>query len=222
MSYDNTDILFQSLVGSQIDVPRFSAVQNELMKHVLPPIPFLPIKNKKGIAKPESDINEFDNWRADQPLPASEQFFPFSFELPDGKRYLLPYEPMVSISGKNIIVRRSVAKTSTQASKHFKGTIKERWSEDDYEITITGVLIGSIMTGDVSQCYPREDFLKLKAAMTAPQRLKVFCEPLQLLDINYIVIEEFSFPFTKGENVQAYSIKAYSDFDHKLLLDIND
>ena len=29
-------------------------------------------------------------------------------------------------------------------------------------------------------------------------------------------------PFTKGENVQAYEIKAYSDFAYNLLLDIND
>ena len=58
--------------------------------------------------------------------------------------------------------------------------------------------------------------------MTAPRALKVYSPPLELLGINRIVIESFSFPFSKGEDVQAYEIKAFSDFDHKLLLDIND
>ena len=50
----------------------------------------------------------------------------------------------------------------------------------------------------------------------------VYCEPLQLLGINRIVIEEMSFPFTKGENVQAYEISALSDFDFNLLLEEKD
>ena len=222
MGYNNTDILFASLVGSKLSIPRFSAVQNELMKHVLPPIPFLPIKYEDTIEAISSDKGEL--WKSDAPTPKAQQFFPFSFVSEDGQSYTLPYEPMISISGKNTIIRRNVAKAkSTNANGiSLGGSIKERWNQADYEITITGVLIGSLLTGSVKECYPISDFEKLRNFMTAPKSLKVRCEPLQLLGINQIVIEDFSFPFTKGENVQAYEIKAYSDFDYKLLLDIND
>ena len=38
MKFDQTGILFASLVGSKVaeSIPRFGAVQNELAKHVLP------------------------------------------------------------------------------------------------------------------------------------------------------------------------------------------
>jgi len=218
MSYSNTDILFASLVGSKVSIPRFTIVQNELTKHVLPPIPFLPFKNETGIAKADGGHDgSVSLWEADAPLPAEQQFFPFSFVGEDGVPYLLPYEPMISISGGNTIVRRNVAKANG-----LVGSIKERWNQKDYEITITGVLIGSLLTGSVSECYPISDFKKLKDFMTTPKALKIYCDPLQLLGINRIVIEDFTFPFTKGENVQAYEIKAYSDFAYNLLIDIND
>jgi hypothetical protein len=123
---------------------------------------------------------------------------------------------MLSISSKNNIVRRNVAKAT------HEGTVKERWSRDDYSITITGVLIGSLLTGSVEDCYPIFDFMELKKIMTIDTVVQVQCEPLQLLGINQIVIEDFSFPFTKGENVQAYEIKAYSDFQHQLLIELAD
>lgn len=218
MVFDRTGILFSSLVGSKVteSIPRFNAVQNELMKRVLPPIPFLPKTNADKIAKVTGDYNGSVH-QADAPLPEDRQFFPFSFVSEDATRYLLPYEPMVNITGKNTIVRRNVAK-----AQNMIGSIKERWNQGDYEITITGVLIGSILTGSVDECFPREDFERLRDQMTAPRSLTVYCEPLQLLGINQIVIEDFSFPFTKGENVQSYEIKAYSDFAYNLLLDIND
>ncbi len=237
MGYNNTDILFASLVGSKVSIPRFNAVQNELMKHVLPPIPFLPLKNKESIAQENADFKtnteyyaqenadfKVNLWKADDPTPEAQQFFPFWFVDDAGNKWLLPYEPMVTISGKNTIIRRNVAKarSTTKNGISIGGSIKERWNQADYEITITGVLIGSLLTGSVQDCYPIKDFERLRDIMITPKSIKVFCEPLQLLGINQIVIEDFSFPFTKGENVQAYEIKAYSDFDYKLLLDIND
>lgn len=218
MKLTQQDILYASLLGTKVTkaIPRFTAVQNELMKHVLPVIPFLPFKNKTEIKEVDTDINA-DLWQADAPTPEDRQFFPFYFEGDDGVKYLLPYEPLVSISGKNTIVRRNVAKANG-----LIGSVKERWNQADYEITITGVLVGSIITGSVGDCYPIEDFERLRDYMTKAAALKVYCDPLQLLGINKIVIEDFNFPFTKGENVQAYEIKAYSDFAHNLLLDIND
>lgn len=214
----NQDILFASLVGNKVaaNVPAFNAIQNELSKHVLPPIPFLPLKNKSGIAQADSSPGQFKNWEATPPLQEEGQFFPFSIGI-DGQKYLLPYEPMVTIGGKNILIRRYVAK-----AYNLIGTIKERWAQDDYEISVTGILMGSILTGNVEDCYPRADFVRLHDAMIRAEALTVYCEPLQLLGINKIAIEDFQFPFTKGENVQAYSFKMYSDYSYDLLLDIND
>lgn len=225
MKFSNTDILFASLVGSKVaeSIPRFEAVQNELMKHVLPPINFLPLNNNRINVPEVQNPGEYDVLKADAPVAESDQFFPLSFTVDEGKTlYLLPYEPMLNINGKNEIIRRNVAKSVAPNGATIPGRIKERWNRDDYEITITGVLIGSLMTGDVSDCYPIDDFLKLKEVVTAPKSLRVKCALFELLGINQIVIEEFNFPFTKGENVQAYEIKAYSDYDYKLLLDIND
>ena len=226
MKFSQTDILFASLVGSKVaqSIPRFNTIQNELGKRVLPPIPFLPLKNEDTID--EVALNSTtDLWQADPSTPKEQQFFPLTFIIPGNNKelsFLLPYEPMISITGKNTIVRRNVAKMKPTTGSAIGGTIKERWSQNDYEITITGVLIGSILTGDASKCYPKDDFQSLLMYLTAAKRIRVECEPLQLLGINYIVIEDFSFPFTKGENVQAYEIKAYSDFEYTLLLDSND
>ena len=236
--YGNSDILFSSLVGTKIaGSGNFGMVQNELMKRVLNVKPFLPfseaaprVREGKGanIESYETSISKTDSsisgkvWKSDERLDEAEQFFPFMFEALNGERYLLPYEPFVSISGKNNIVRRNVAKMQTNTGVDYVGSIKERWSRGDYEITITGALYGSILTGSVEDCFPKSDFEKLRDIMTTPRSIRVFCEPLQLLGINQIVIEDFSFPFSKGENVQAYEIKAYSDFPYKLLLDLND
>jgi len=223
MAFNNNDLLFAKLVGSKVldGSGRFPAVQNELMKHVGKFTPFLGFGDQIGVPKVTGTPSE-NLWQSDKPLGNDGQFFPFTFLGDNGERYLLPYEPFVSISGMNTIIRRNVAKAQTDNGSVVGGTIKERWNQGDYEITITGALYGSILTGSVADCFPREDFLKLKEIMTTPKSLKVYCEPLQLLGINQIVIEDFSFPFSKGENVQAYEIKAYSDFGYKLLLDIND
>ena len=222
MEFNEKSILFASLLGSKVaqQIPRFETVQNEIGKRVLPPISFLPFKNNPvKINEPEGNFNPSELWMADAPKSESEQFFPFTLIDELGREFLLPYEPMLSISSKNNIVKRTVAKAD---DFKYQGTVKERWSRDDYEIKITGVLIGSILTGDVSQCYPKEDFEKLKNFLEGKSSWMVYCEPLQLLGINRIVIEEMSFPFTKGENVQAYEISALSDFDFNLLLEEKD
>ena len=222
MEFNEKSILFASLLGSKVaqQIPRFETVQNEIGKRVLPPISFLPFKNNPvKINEPEVNFNSGELWMADAPKSESEQFFPFTLIDELGREFLLPYEPMLSISSKNNIVKRTVAKAD---DFKYQGTVKERWSRDDYEIKITGVLIGSILTGDVSQCYPKEDFEKLKNFLEGKSSWMVYCEPLQLLGINRIVIEEMSFPFTKGENVQAYEISALSDFDFNLLLEEKD
>lgn len=217
MALDHQDILFASLLGGKAveAIPRFNAIQNELSKRVLPPIPFLSLKNKEEYKQTQSTLSDH-LWNAD-PSNLENQFFPLSLKkIKETQSYTLPYEPIITITGKNNIVTRNIAKQG-----NIIGSIKERWSQEDYQITITGVLIGELLTGKSESCFPMKDFQKLRSYLTAPEALEVMCEPLQLLGINYLVIQDFTFPFTKGENVQAYEIKAISDFSHNLLITVN-
>jgi len=218
---DKNQIIFASLVGSKVaeSLPRFATVQNELSKRVLPviPIPFFGTSTRdEMIDIAYNDYKDLNNWQADKnSLPS--HFFPLTFSRPGtNQAYQFPYEPMISISGGNSIITRKVAK-----AKNFVGTVKEHWSQDDYEITITGVMIGAVETGSVEDCYPIEQFERLKEFCTHPAGIELYCEPLQLLGINRVVVKSFSFPFTKGENVQAYEIQCLSDFTSELLLEID-
>lgn len=220
MALDNQDILFASLLGSRAvaQVERFNAVQNELQKHVLPPIPFLPIKNKRDLDTGElagSNYNEVPLWQANTPLSEAQQYQPtsFAFEGSDAK-FLFPYEPMLTISSGNTIAESNVAKQGDA----YRGTIKERWSANDWDITITGVLIGSMLKGTHEECFPRKQLDELFAYLKAARRIQIFNAALEPLEILYCVVYDYSFPFTKGENVQAYEIKCKSDDAFDLLI----
>ena len=223
MKLNTSDLIFSSFVGTPNprELQNFKLVQDEAGKQVHYPMPFLPVSLSFGHAESATPI-QGDLNQTTPPVSENEQFFPLSFETEDGQRYLLPYEPMINIKGKNQIIRRRIAKAKAKNGTALGGTVKERWSQDDYEITVTGALYGSIMTGSVEDCFPRRDFEKLRDYMTTAESLKVYCEPLQMLNIHQVVVADFSFPFTKGEYVQAYEIKLYSDYDYKLLLDIED
>ena len=134
---------------------------------------------------------------------------PLSFRLPDGSWWLFPIEPLISISGKNIVVRRNVSKSER------RGSIKERWSEDDLMINIQGSLIDPDL-----YTYPSQDLSSLYQAITQRKAIEVKNELLQLLNVHQIVVEPYSFPFSKGENVQNFSIDAYSDDLYELFIDV--
>lgn len=127
----------------------------------------------------------------------------------DTELFTLPFEPLVSISGKNIITRRNVAKASG------KGSIKEHWCQDDYEVTIQGVMT----LADASK-YPQVYMKKLLALFDGQESIEVEQEILGIFDIYRLAIESASFPHTKGLNNQNYEIKAYSDNPVSLLISI--
>ncbi|QFG53636.1 DUF6046 domain-containing protein [Chryseobacterium sp.] len=217
MELTNENILLASLMGSKVikQIPRFEAVQNELSKHVLPPVKFLPVNSAaQRVGDSENYSAGFDLWQNDAAIPKGRQFFPLSFYSQDEQTlWTLPWEPMINIEASNRIIKRDIAKKGAG----LIGSIKERWSTDDYNITITGAFYGNKMQGQSSETYPRTDMDKLRDLLLTPAKIKVLCEPLQILNINHIVIESVSFPFTKGENVQAYEIKAVSDFPYNLI-----
>lgn len=128
-----------------------------------------------------------------------------TLEEPGAKAWLLPFEPMISITGRNIIVKRNVNKGQ------IRGTIKERWAQGDYDITIDGIFISQ------DGKYPEADVAKLRRACEAGS-VRVLSPLLDVFGITRIVIETWDFPFTSGTENQNYSIKAVSDFDAKLML----
>ncbi|MBP5583286.1 MAG: hypothetical protein J6X43_04960 [Bacteroidales bacterium] len=129
---------------------------------------------------------------------------PVTFVLPvKGTAYTFPIEPLVSVSGKNNIVRRYVAKS------HRHGSIKELWSHDDYTITIGGVL-----TVDSQFCELKD---MIECCM-AEESIKMICPYTQeAFGITHIAIESYDFPFTKGTENYQFTIKGYSDEAYSLL-----
>ncbi|WP_418450190.1 DUF6046 domain-containing protein [Alistipes sp.] len=127
----------------------------------------------------------------------------------DPEFFLLPFEPLVTVSGKNTIIRRTVARSDKS------GTIKERWSQDDFEVTIQGVMSAA----DESK-YPERYIRKLMELFDERQAVEVAQDILQVFGIHHLAIESASFPHTKGLNNQNYEIKAYSDRPVSLLIPV--
>lgn len=123
--------------------------------------------------------------------------------------WLLPVEPRISVSGQNVIIKRRVNKGK------LRGTIKERWMQDDYSINIEGVLMGT--HGE----FPSSDVAKLRTICEAGQ-VQAISPLLEVFGVSKIVIESWDMPFTSGACNQNYVIKAVSDDIYKLLLTKND
>lgn len=121
------------------------------------------------------------------------------------EEWVLPLDPVVAISCKNKIVKREVLKVH-RIDKERRGTVKELWTQGDYEIDISGVLM-SEKEGDL----PEEELRRLRAFCEHRGSIQVYSPLFTIFNIKKICIEDYSFPFTKGMTNQMYSIKATSD-----------
>ncbi len=215
-------------------MPENDYLLNKLLRpHVLPPIPLF-LKNgvlkvtKPGKVDAESTqaitdsertygkidadtVQGIEGDKIEQTIFGTPQVVPLQVKLKSESDYwLFPVEPIISIDGKSILIKRNVAK------KIGKGSIKEYWAEDDWVINVQGVL-----TTINSEKFPDADFKQLIKYLTAKDSLDVKCPALERLGITRIVIEERSLPFTKGPENQNFSFKALSDDVWKLLIDNN-
>jgi hypothetical protein len=118
----------------------------------------------------------------------------------DGNGWQFPLEPLVSVFGKNTVIRNHVLKGRS------KGTVKEYWSADDYNIEIKGIILG-----DDPDRLPVIEIDKIRYFCEARKAVEVASPFLTIFGIQYIAIEDFQFLHTPGYNNQAYVIKAYSD-----------
>lgn len=133
----------------------------------------------------------------------------FQLEESGAKEWLFPVEPMISLNGQNILVRRHVNKGT------IKGSIKERWTQDDYTVRIEGILMSR------EGKYPDEDVATLKNFCEVGH-VKALCPLLEIFGISQLAIESWDIPFTTGLTNQNYTITAYSDDIYKLLLSRDD
>lgn len=130
--------------------------------------------------------------------------FPLSLKLEGGDWWLLPYEPQITLQGSNVIVKKPVSKGTV------RGTIKERWAQGDYQVNISGILMGE-------NGYPEADVKRLRQFCEA-SRVLVKSPLLEMFSINQIVVESWSIPHTSGRSNQAFTISALSDDIYRLLL----
>ncbi|GCD76654.1 hypothetical protein JCM31826_01360 [Thermaurantimonas aggregans] len=121
--------------------------------------------------------------------------------------FLLPLEPVITISGANKIVRRYI-----QSGK--KGSVKEFFCTDDYRITVAGLLCSD-------ENASAEQYAKrLKNYLESNESLQVQCPLLnEVFDIFSIVIDSYEFPFTPGEEYQQFTFTAYSDESLELFIE---
>ena len=133
----------------------------------------------------------------------------FQLEEAGSEEWLFPLEPMISLNGQNMLVRRNVSKGKV------RGSIKERWTQDDYSVRIEGIL----MSTDGS--YPDADVAKLRTFCEAGH-VKALNPLLEVFGINQLAISSWDIPFTSGTANQNYTIQAYSDDIYKLLLSRDD
>lgn len=124
----------------------------------------------------------------------------------DAEWFRFPIEPIISISGKKTIIRRRPLK-STKG-----GTIKECWSDDDYSITIRGVI-----THPDDDSYPETIIKDLNRILDSVGEIRVLHQMLNAMGIDAIAIESVNFPHTKGLSNQNFEIKAFSDTPFELL-----
>lgn len=133
----------------------------------------------------------------------------FQLEESGAQEWLFPMEPMISVNGQNILVRRNVSKGK------IRGSIKERWTQDDYSVRIEGILMG------MDSKYPEADVAKLRSFCEAGH-VKALNPLLEIFGISQLAIESWDIPFTSGTINQNYTIQAYSDDIYKLLLSRDD
>ena len=192
-------------------------LNNAFSGHVLPPLPPYPITEESRVMQAEGysvePVEEQELHHVSNSIFGYPMCFPLKIKgesQNDNEWWLLPVEPMITIGGGNTVIRRNVAKGRQ------RGTIKERWSNDDYTISING-----LFTKKDNWTYPRADVIKLRELLESRESLDLQCDLFEIFNIGSMVVEKFDFPFTKGEENQAWSITGYSDDDWQLFIDID-
>lgn len=118
----------------------------------------------------------------------------------------LPNEPLITLSGKNEIIRTRIS-GNTQ-----RGSVKELIGEDDYVITVKGFAVNMD-----SDDYPEAEMRKLRQLKEFKGHMEVISPLLALFNINHVVLEDIQVPGVEGyQAIQGYELKLYSDDPYEL------
>lgn len=120
--------------------------------------------------------------------------------------WTLPIEALVSGRGRKNIIISNVLKKKRQ------GSVKELWSIDDYEITITGSLYSN-----EEGVYPSEQVARMKKIVESQDIVTIQSLLTDAIGVRYVVAIDWDFPTTKGVEWQDYSVRFLSDVDHELI-----
>lgn len=103
-----------------------------------------------------------------------------------------------------IAMKKNIVKTAIQG---FNGTVKEYTSDGDFEITVTGSIVGANPNE-----YPENDVQKLIKLLSIPEPLEITSEFLGFFGITTVVVESYGFQQNAGfRNVQPFTIRMLSD-----------
>jgi hypothetical protein len=117
-----------------------------------------------------------------------------------------PIDPIVSVSGRNLITRRNVSKTQ---AKNFRGSVKELWSQDDWSVSISGVFLGPTAADDLQM---------LVEMVNYQGDVAMYCDLFDRLEIYSLVIESFTFN-EPSPGLYKWSLTCVSDDSYDLLVE---
>ena len=183
-------------IGNDFDI---AEIYSQLYGYVSPPFPAG--GNLEGLIpnNPLDTLQTVFDSQTEKTVLGVEMVMPLTLSIPD-LDFKLQVEPIISISGANKIKRRY------PSASNNGGSIKERWSSDDYTVRIKGVLIDF-----ENNIYPASEVKKLRRILEYKGNVKVLNPLLTIFGIEQISINAFAIPNTTGLSIQQYSINAYSD-----------
>lgn len=121
--------------------------------------------------------------------------------------WVLPIEPTVSVRASKTIIKRAV-----QSAAGRRGSVKEEWAVDDYQITVNGLFQSP------DGRFPAGDVARLDALLKEGGPLQIRCLLLDVLGITQLAVESWDFPETSGLENQTYAFSGSSDEDIELLV----
>lgn len=125
----------------------------------------------------------------------------------DGER--LPNEPLIDITGEKLIVKTQIDGQD--------GTFKELYSTGDWQVTIRGICVDEENPDE----YPEDQVRAIRNIIEVKQHIKVVNRLTALFNIEYLAIEQYSFPAVPGElGMQGYELRCVSDKEFPLRLRI--
>ena len=125
----------------------------------------------------------------------------------------------LEIATISLNARKNIVKTKII---NQKGTIKEIVGQDDYSVTISGILIGQYghpTIQDLQRAKPVQKMKELIEISEARISVDVLSKYLNNFLIKKLVIESFSFPQNlESSNLQAFTLTCTSDSDDLTIL----